>query len=185
MARKHKLNIRNRSEFRPWTHKVEGPLPDDEALANAMEGANWSDDPGTGKSVQLEDGREVLNPLPVAPPASIAARAAEPSVNELVERALKRHFEQLKEADEIDTLADADDFGEDDDFTPFSQFEVNMIDEGPAIPKGVSTSAFVQADLDKLEAAAKKADLDKPEGAGKKVDPKKKAPVDPEPVEES
>lgn len=172
MARKHKLKIRDRKEFREWSHKVEVEKPDDEALANAMEGAGWSDDPGTGRSVQLEDGREVLNPLPVAPPASIAARASEPSVNDLVERALARHFQQLKEYDQIDSLADHDDFPEDDDWSPISQFEI-LRDEAPAIPKGAPKAEVVQEDLEKLEAAAKKAA------------PKKKAPNDSEPVDES
>lgn len=148
--RKHKLEIRSRSEFRDWNHKVEVEKPDDEALANAMEGAGWSDDPGTGRSVQLEDGREVLNPLPVAPPASIAARAAEPSVNDLVDRAIKRHFEQIKAHDEIDSFEDADDFGEDDEFTPFSQFEVILRDEAPAIPAG-SVSEEEVAEVKKVE----------------------------------
>jgi len=149
--RKHKLNIRPRKEFRDWSGKVEVETFDDEALANAMEGAGWSDDPGTGRAVHMADGRELLNPLPVAPPASIIAAAAEPSVNDLVERALKRHFEQLKAADEIDSLEDHDDFGEDDEFTPFSMFEVVMRDEAPAIPPAPVSEAAV-AEVKKVEA---------------------------------
>lgn len=105
-----------------------------EDYAEAMEAADWSDDAGTGRAILLPDGRELLSPLSVAPPSSIAAAAAEPSVNDLVNRALARHFEQLKADDEIDSLEDHDDFGEDEDFTPFSQFEVVLRDEAPAIP---------------------------------------------------
>lgn len=123
-----------------------------ETFADAMEGADWSDDPGTGRAVLLPDGREVLNPIPVAPPASIAAAAAEPSVNDLVTRALARHFEQLKDADEIDSLDDVDDFPEDEDWTPFSQFEIVLRDEAPAIPRE-PVSAEALADVAEAEAA--------------------------------
>lgn len=147
VKRKHKLEVRERKEFREFSSRIakghvdDVHLLDTEVMAEAMEGALWSDDPGTGKAVILQDGRELLNPLPVAPPASIAAAAAEPSVNDLVDRALKRHFEQLKAADEIDTLEDMDDFGEDDDFTPLSQFEMVLRDEAPRIPDDVTAEA--------------------------------------------
>lgn len=154
--RKHKLEFRPRIETRELSHKIpEGHLGtefilDTDIMADAMEGAGWSDDPGTGRSIHTPDGREILNPLPVAPPASILAASKEPSVNDLVERALKRHFDQLKAEDEIDTLQDADDFGEDDDFTPFSQFEIVLRDEAPAIPAGVQPEAV--AEVKKAEA---------------------------------
>lgn len=126
-------------------------VPDEEQLAEAMEGADWSNDPGTGRAILLQDGRELLNPVPVAPPISISSNT-EPSVNDLVERALKRHFEQLKADDEIDTLEDADDFGEDEDFVPISQFEIMLREEAPAIPVGdVSEEAI--ADVAEAEAA--------------------------------
>lgn len=143
MARKHKLELRSPGDFQEVTHK----LPEnwtDEDLARAMEGADWSDDPGTGRSVHTPEGIEILNPLPVAPPASILAAAAEPSVNDLVQRALDRHFAQLKATDEIDSLEEMDDFGDDDEFTPFSQFEIVMRDEAPAIPKDVPAEAVAE-----------------------------------------
>lgn len=141
--RKHKLEFRPRKEIRDFDHKLPEDYTDED-MAMAMEGADWSDDPGTGRSVHTPDGREIVNPLPVAPPASILAAAAEPSVNELVERALKRHFDQLKAEDEIDTLEDHEDFGEDDDFTPFSQFEIVLRDEAPAIPDYVEPEAVAE-----------------------------------------
>lgn len=152
---KIKLRIDPRREFKEFEGKIfDGEpevLPDEEALANAMEGADWSDDPGTGRAILLADGRELLNPLPVAPPASIAAAAAEPSVNDLVTRALARHFEQIKADDEIDTLEDHDDFPEDEDWTPFSQFEVVLREEAPAIPSEPVSDEAV-ADVAEAEA---------------------------------
>lgn len=148
VKRKHKLELRERKEFRDFSSRIakghveDVHLLDTEVMAEAMEGADWSDDPGTGKAVILQDGRELLNPLPVAPPSSILAAAAEPSVNDLVDRALARHFEQLKANDEIDSVEEADDFGEDDEFTPFSMFEVVMKDEAPAIPNDVKAEAI-------------------------------------------
>lgn len=157
--RKHKLELRERKEFRDFSSRIakghveDVHLLDTEVMAEAMEGADWSDDPGTGKAVILQDGRELLNPLPVAPPSSILAAAAEPSVNDLVERALKRHFDQLKANDEIDTLADMDDFGEDEEFTPFSQFEVVLRDEAPAIPADVEPEAVEEVKKAEAELA--------------------------------
>lgn len=194
--RKHKLEFRARSESVSLTgraHKdwadfelteggFEVPVEDGEfvkvpvsgdmrAYGTLMDGAGWSDDPGTGKAVILPDGRELLNPLPVSPPAAIAALSKEPSVNDLVERALRRHFEQLKDLDEIDTLEEMDDFGEDDDYHPSSLFEVILRDEAPAVPKA-AVPEEVKEDLDKLEEVASK------------VAPKKKGPPVVDPSEE-
>lgn len=157
--KKIKLVIDPRHEFRDFDGKLrieqfgggslEGfDLPDSEQFAEAADGALWSDDPGTGRAILMPDGRELLNPLPVAPPISISS---EPSVNDLVERALKRHYEQLRASDEIDTIEDADDFGEDEDPTPFSQYEIVLRDESPAIPADVSDEAL--SDVAEAEAA--------------------------------
>lgn len=114
-------------------------VPDVEQFTEAMVGADWTDDPGTGRAILLPDGRELLNPVPVAPPLSIA-QSAEPSVNDLVERAIKRHFEQLKGDDEVDTQEEMDDFPDDVEFNPGSIYEI-MLDEGPSIPKDAVVDA--------------------------------------------
>lgn len=170
LHRKVKLEVDVRNEYRefePYIYdepvldhefSLDDPvfvMPSDEQMSEAMDGAGWSDDPGTGKPIILPDGREFLNPIPVAAPLSIALNS-EPSVNDLVERALKRHFEMLKGAEEIDTIEDADDFGEDEDFVPFSQYEIILRDEAPAL-KPVVVSPEVAADIDKVEADAVKA----------------------------
>lgn len=131
---KVKVKIDPRDELVDFSNKMaRDEVIDDETIFNAMIGGDWTDDPGTGKTVLLPDGRELLNPVPVAPPLSIAQNS-EPSVNELVERALARHFEQLKGDDEVDSAEDMDDFPEDEEFHPSTVYEV-MPMEAPAIPK--------------------------------------------------
>lgn len=111
-------------------------LPDDEQFAEAADGAGWSDDPGEGRAILLADGREVGNPLPVAAPVVFAG---EMSVNELVERSLKAHYELIAEnAAAQETLEELLTFEEDDDLEPASPWEVVervLPDEVPEIPK--------------------------------------------------
>lgn len=106
---------------------------DKEAFANAADAADWSDDPGTGRAILLEDGRELLNPVPMEPPVG---HDEEPSINALVERALTQHFAKLeKNAEAERTLADIlkfDDEGEDDYFSAWELRE--MEEEIPPIP---------------------------------------------------
>lgn len=108
----------------------------DEALAQAIDGADWDEnDPGVGKAVLLMDGRELLNPTPVAPPVSISS--AEPSVNDLVERALRMHEERVAaDAEANEVLEDLLDFDEEGSDDPVSPWEVStLVDEVPDIPK--------------------------------------------------
>lgn len=168
MGKKHKINIDRRIEVREGEHRIydDTPLDDLNALDEAMANADWTDDPGTGKAVILADGRELLNPIPVAPPLSITA-SAEPSVNELVERALARHFAGLQDTDEVDGPDDYDDFPEDDEWHPMSQYEVVLIDEAPAVPAAPPVSEEVRSDLERLEKEAAKAAPDPKKKAGK------------------
>ncbi|QXP44301.1 MAG: hypothetical protein [Arizlama microvirus] len=116
-------------------------------LDYAMLNADWTEDPGTGRAVILEDGRELLNPVPVAPPAAIAAYSQELSVNDLVNRAIERHMTLLKGTDEIDTEEDLDDFPEDDDYHPITMYEaVLMRDEAPAIPPAPPPDPVLEPD---------------------------------------
>lgn len=137
---KPKIVIDPRSEIREPRAKVDNvvEIENDEFMAeldDAMFNAGWCEDPGQGKAVLLADGRELVNPTPVAPPAHIAAYSAEASVNDLVQRALARHMALLKPDDEVDTEEDLDDFPEDEDYHPITGYEVVLLrDEAPAIP---------------------------------------------------
>lgn len=144
-----KVVVDNRSEVREFSGKVyrealalgdvdvDNPRAvADEAIQNAIEGAGWDDkDPGVGRAVILEDGRELLNPVPMAPPVSYSQ---ELSVNDLVERALIKYHKQLEEDKEAnETLADLLHFDDDEDLEPASPWEViDMEDDPPPIPKG-------------------------------------------------
>jgi len=156
---KVKLTIDPRREVRDGEGRIydDAPLDDLNALDEAMANADWSDDPGTGRAVILADGRELLNPVPVAPPLSIA-NSQEPSVNELVERALARHFAQLQANEVIDDEEDVDDFGEDEDFHPVSQYQVHVLmDEAPAVPAAPPPGSSSAEDVAAAEAAARAA----------------------------
>lgn len=174
---KVKLTIDPRREVRDAEGRVydDTPLDDLNSLDEAMAAAEWTDDPGTGKAVILADGRELLNPIPVAPPLHIL-QSQEPSVNELVERALARHFQQLQANDVIDEEEDVDDFGEDEDFHPVSQYQVQvLLDEAPAVPAAPPPGAPSVEEVVQAEAAAKAAI---PPKKGKAAPPPDPAPPD-------
>lgn len=109
---------------------------DKEAFSMAADAADWSDDPGTGRAILLEDGRELLNPVPMQPPVG---HDEEPSINALVERALATHFAKLEKNKQAEsTLADILKFDDDDPEEFFSPWELREMEtEVPEIPKGV------------------------------------------------
>lgn len=192
MARpKFKLSIDPRHEYRESEGKLYrmeyvekfddvtgevGPVPGD-VLNEAMLAAGWSDDPGTGQAILLEDGRELLNPTPIAPPVNYDR---EPSINDLVERALKMHFERLKEDDVIDSLEDADDFGDDIDEFPISMYEVQYLrDEAPAPPAPGSVPEGDLEEVRRAEAELPQEPIPKPKAKPPKDVPKSRAaPLD-------
>lgn len=183
--RKHKIVIDPRQEVREVEAKASrfgivdvAVVPDDDTISELVLAADWSDDPGTGRSVLLADGRELVNPVPVAPPAHIAAYAKENSVNDLVQRAIAQHMALLKGSDELDSEDEAEDFPEDVDWHPTTLFEYVLMDDAPAIPGDVDPGAAQEAAaaVAELEAAAG--------GGGKKKPPKREAAPPPDPEEE-
>lgn len=142
---KHKVYVDKRVEVREFEGKVYDAVQVSDAsfeeeFANAVVGADWTDDPGTGRAILMPDGRELLNPLPVAPPITFKE---ELSVNDLVERALKMHYERLANDEEVrESLDELLTFDDDDDLEPASPWEVierEMSPEVPDIPKGDPT----------------------------------------------
>lgn len=148
MKRKTKYKISILNPLKVFWRGFEAKLPpldyaegsalvfDDEAFAQAADAADWSDDPGTGRAILLDDGRELLNPVPMEPPVG---HDEEPSINALVERALALHFEKLsKNADAERTLGEIvrfDDDNWDEFFSPWELTERQMEPEVPDIPK--------------------------------------------------
>lgn len=95
-------------------------------------GIPWDvNDPGIGHALLLEDGREVVNPVPVAPPVGYVK---EPTVMEMIDAQVKRHLASLRGDEELDSEEDAVDFDVGDDYEPFSPYEILMSDEFPGLP---------------------------------------------------
>lgn len=112
-----------------------GEVFDVKDVAGRFSVSRWSDDPGTGIAVLLPDGRELLNPLPMAPPIGYVE---EPSVMELIQRQVQAHMALLRGELEIDTEEEKDDFDVMDDIDPFSVYEIDYMKEDfPGAPPGV------------------------------------------------
>lgn len=125
-----KVEVRFKPQYEPVSKRASFKDGD---LEDAMLDADWSRDPGTGRAIIMPDGSEVLNPVPMAPPLGYRK---EESIIEMIERQVKARFELMKGDEEVDSAEEAEDFGEDTEFMPFSFHEVLMVDEFPDIPKG-------------------------------------------------
>lgn len=102
-------------------------------LAAAIVAAGWTDDPGTGRAIILDDGSELLNPVPVAPPLGYIQ---EVSVIDRLHQELDARRRILAEDAIFETEEDAADFDTGPDYEdPFSRYEIlPVIPEAPAIP---------------------------------------------------
>lgn len=98
-------------------------------------------DPGVGRAVLLPDGREVLNPVPMAPPVGFKE---EDSMMEVMEKMIKRHLHGLRDEDELDSVEDALDFDVPDDLDIVSPYDVEMMEEFPAMPPPKSEEEEVE-----------------------------------------
>lgn len=147
MKRKTKYNISILNPLKVFWRAFEAKLRvdtneagelvfDAEEFAQAADAADWSDDPGTGRAILLDDGRELFNPVPLSPPVG---HDEEPSINALVERALAQHFAKLEKNMEAErTLGEIvrfDDDSWDEFFSPWELTERQMEPEVPDIPK--------------------------------------------------
>lgn len=116
--------------------------PFDEKELRAMMARNgWSVDPGTGKAVLTASGAEVLNPLPMAPPIGyVKEKSVMETLAELLES--RRRLAQLYDSDVIEeTVQEAEDFdgpefADPDEVVPRSIYEISLIPEVPALPRG-------------------------------------------------
>lgn len=113
-----------------------GVLPEDGLVMERMKDAGWSEDPGTGKAVMVDDERgnpayEVLNPIPMAPPIGWVPT---PPIEELIRQRVAQEF-MLREDEEIDDINDAEDFDIPDELPPLETiYEVmGMEPQAPAV----------------------------------------------------
>jgi len=130
-----KLQVVITERVNPATGEIDlVPLPDQ--LYEMMAEAGWGDDPGQGKAIILpNDGREVLNPMMVAPPIGYEQ---EPSVVDRVYQMIAAKQRLLEDGDVIDeSEEEALDFDVPDpeDIFPESIYEIQMVPEVPEIPR--------------------------------------------------
>lgn len=114
---------------------TDGEVPDlsDETMYQLMAANGWSvDDPGKGKAILDPYGREILNPMPVAPPIGYTP---ELSVMDRLHDMLSARFRQLQEDAQLDESEDdANDFEINDGEDLSSVYEIEMAPEVPRIP---------------------------------------------------
>lgn len=107
-----------------------------EVLEAKMEAAGWSEDPGTGRAFLTPGGSEVLSPMPVAPPVGYVH---EESAMDRLERMLLARLAARLDGDMLldESEAEANDFDvpDDEDFHPRSVYEIQMVEEVPALPR--------------------------------------------------
>lgn len=99
----------------------------------AIKLAGWSDDPGSGKAIIAPDGREIFNPVPVAPPIGWKP---EPDMFQIMKAMVQRELAALKGDEIAETAEEAEDFVVDEDFDPMSIYEVvDMIPDPGPVPQ--------------------------------------------------
>lgn len=106
-----------------------GEIPSEEEVFAGMKNSGWSDSPKDGAAVLLEDGREVLNPLPLAPPIGYVQA---PTMMQIMEQMLRT--KAILADEEVDTPEEADDFDIADEFDPRSVYEISMVEDFPQLP---------------------------------------------------
>lgn len=135
-------------------------------------GADWSlDDPGVGRAVLLPDGREVFNPVPMAPPLGYVEG---PSIFDQLYAKLRAELFREKEGDEIvDTPEDMHEYPEDDEPTFWTDYELVLRDEFPDMPPPLPGSPGseepVPSEIPQVEPAPPPPEKKKPPKAAKEV----------------
>lgn len=96
--------------------------------------ASWDpDDPGIGKAFLTKDGREIFNPVPMAPPVGYQQQD---TMMQIMERMIKKHLIGLEDTAIQESQEESEDFGDvEDESHPFSPYEVLLKDEFPEMPR--------------------------------------------------
>lgn len=126
------MDDRFKVTIQPTTDGELATWPED-VLYQRMAEAGWDlEDPGKGKAVLDEFGREILNPIPVAPPIGYNP---EVSVMDRLHQMLAARLEQLQGGDTLDeSEEEANDFDIPDVEDMRSIYEIEMVSEVPRIP---------------------------------------------------
>lgn len=114
-----------------------GEIADYEDVMERMVDAGWTDDPKDGVTILLSDGREVVNPLPIAPPIGYNPT---PSMFDVIRAQIQRA--KLLEDDAVaETPDEANDFDMDDEWEPSSVYEVVMKEDFPELAPEAPSAA--------------------------------------------
>lgn len=98
----------------------------------ASAAADWDvDDPGVGRAVLTPDGREVFNPVPMAPPVGYVEG---PSVFDQLYSKLRAELMQAKADEEVDTVESMNEYPDDDEPRFWTDYELVLRDEVPEMP---------------------------------------------------
>jgi len=115
-----------RDDLMETKHLYQRDVPFNERTKNA----GWTNDPGAGKALLDEYGRETPSPLQFAPPIGFIETSP---VRDMIQEMIAKELASLRGDEEIDSLEDAEDFGEDEEPEIRSAYE--MVLEYPAIPQ--------------------------------------------------
>lgn len=95
-------------------------------------GADWDpSDPGVGRAVLLPDGREVFNPVPVAPPLGYVEG---PSIFDQLYAKLRFELMAAKAEEAVDTAEEMNEFPPDEEPTFWTDYELAMREDFPEMP---------------------------------------------------
>lgn len=116
---------------RPGTEKSERRhMSVEEIIESAA--ADWDPgDPGVGRAVLLPDGREIFNPVSVAPPLGYIEG---PSIFDQLYAKLRTELLQARADEEIDTRESMNEFPEDEEPVFWTDYELVMREDFPEMP---------------------------------------------------
>lgn len=138
---------------------ADGVVPSPEELLALAKAAGWSEDPGTGITVLINDergapGYEVVNPMPFAPPIGFEPT---PPIEQLIRDRVQLEIDRLRDDDEIDDIVDAEDFDVPDELPQLETIYefIAMEREAPAVKNEPTAEERARADADYIELVEK------------------------------
>lgn len=94
---------------------------DDNEMVDTLTGELELGEPPMVSAVLDENGHEILDPVPVAPPLGYVAQ---PSLIEQIQAAVRAESRRIADLHGVESFEEADDFDVGDDFDPTSPYEV-------------------------------------------------------------
>lgn len=137
----------------------------EDILADAA--CDWDrDDPGVGRAMILK-GREIFNPVPMAPPVGYVDQ---PSMFDQLYAKLRAEMMNRRDEEVVDTVDEMNDFPDDDEPVFNTDYEIVMMEDFPTMP------APLEDRLEPSEEAVKAVQVVDAPAVGDTARPKKKPP---------